>query len=116
MTYQYNRNIVKNAKILRKNQTEEERKLWYTFLNKLPYKFRRQKTIGNYIVDFYCAEKKLVIELDGSQHYQEDNALNDKLRDLYLNGLGIKVLRYSNRDINEKFNSVCQDIYKYLNI
>lgn len=72
--------------------------------------------LGEFIVDFYCASAKLVIEIDGLQHYDEENTLQDLRRDDYLQSLGLTVLRYTNRDINERFTDVCSDIYKYLNI
>ncbi len=105
-----NSTLTGNAKTLRKNMTKEERHLWYDFLKTLPITVNRQKVIGNYIVDFYVASSKLVIELDGSQHYEEKGVENDAKRDEYLNSLCIKVLRYSNLDVNQKFESVCQDI------
>ena len=94
--------------------TKEERHLWYDFLKGLPVTVHRQKVIGKYIVDFYIASLKLVIELDGSQHYEEKGIDDDIKRDAYLSDLGIKVLRYSNLDINQKFESVCQDILNNL--
>ena len=97
--------------MLRKNMTKEEKKLWYDFLKSLPVQFYRQRIIGNYIVDFYCAEKRIVIELDGSQHFEEENERKDVVRDKYLNSLGITVLRFSNRDINERFESVCEYVF-----
>ena len=103
------------AKTLRKNMTKEERHLWYDFLKNLPITIKRQKVIGNYIVDFYIASSKIVIELDGSQHYEDKGIENDAKRDAFLNGLGIKVLRYSNLDINQRFESVCEDILKGIN-
>lgn len=96
--------------------TKEEKRLWYDFLKLLPIAVNRQKMLGEFIVDFYCASAKLVIEIDGSQHYDEENTLQDLRRDDYLLSLGLTVLRYSNRDINERFTDVCSDIYKYLNI
>ena len=105
-----NSKLTGNAKALRKIMTKEERHLWYDFLKTLPITVNRQKVIGNYIVDFYIASSKIVIELDGSQHYEEKGVENDTKRDEYLNSLGINVLRYSNLDVNQKFESVCQDI------
>ena len=101
-----------NAKILRKNMTKEERHLWYDFLKTWPVTINRQKVMGSYIADFYCANSKTVIELDGSQHYKEENAQKDKKRDEYFENLGIKVLRYSNLDVNKNFDGVCKDILK----
>ena len=92
--------------------TKEERHLWYDFLRLLPITVNRQKVIGNYIVDFYIASCKIVIELDGSQHYEDKGIEKDAVRDKYLESLGIKVLRYSNYDVNLKFRNVCEDILK----
>ena len=92
--------------------TPEERHLWYDFLKNLPYTVNRQKVIGNYIVDFYCFEAKIVIELDGIQHRQKYNKEKDNMRDLYFERNGIKVLRYSNLHIKKSFNAVCEDILK----
>ena len=98
------------SKVLRKNMTKEEKRLWYDFLKKLSQTVHRQKVIGKYVVDFYCASAKIVIELDGSQHNTEKGAISDYERDAYLNANGITVLRYSNLDVNKRFNDVCRDI------
>ena len=103
-----------NAQELRKNMTKEERHLWYNFLKDLPITINRQKVIGNFIVDFYCAQAKLVIELDGSQHFEDKGIEYDAKRDEYLKSLGIKVLRYSNYDVNINFYGVCTDIMKHV--
>ena len=94
--------------------TKEERLLWYEFLKSLPITFNRQKVIGNYIVDFYCAFAKIVIEIDGSQHFSEENIVLDKERDKYLNSLGLRVLRYNNLEIKRNFQGVCEDIIKVI--
>ena len=94
--------------------TKEERHLWYDFLRPLPVTVNRQKVIDNYIVDFYCAKSKIVIELDGSQHFSEKGRDKDIERDTYLKSLGITVLRYSNNDINTNFEGVCMDISRYI--
>ncbi|MBR2489905.1 MAG: endonuclease domain-containing protein [Ruminiclostridium sp.] len=99
-----------NARDLRKEMTREERRLWYDFLKGLPVTVHRQKIIGPYIVDFYIASVKTVIELDGSQHYLDDGPEQDARRDAYLRERGLRVLRYSNRDVNQNFAAVCQDI------
>ena len=99
---------------LRREMTKEERHLWYDFLRNLPVTVNRQKVIGPYIVDFYCAKAKLVIELDGSQHYSETGINNDQERDSYLTGLGIHVLRFTNLDISQRFDGVCKMILEYL--
>ena len=106
----HNRKNTSNAQTLRKNMTKEERKLWYEYLNKYPYRFRRQVTCGNYILDFYCAAAKLAIELDGSQHYEERGRSYDEQRTLYLNRIGIHVLRFSNLDVLQNLRGVCQTI------
>jgi len=98
------------AQNLRKNQTKEENLLWYQFLRRYPKQFRRQYIIGSYIVDFYCHKAKLVIELDGSQHYSAQEMQYDALRTCYLDSLGIKVLRFSNLDVQREFRSVCEMI------
>ena len=94
--------------------TKEERHLWYDFLKGLPVTVRRQKVFGPYIVDFYCAEAKLVIELDGSQHYQPQGQAKDRMRDRYLQSLGLTVLRYSNLEIWNEFEGVCLDICSHI--
>lgn len=94
--------------------TKEERHLWYDFLKQLPVTVHRQKTIGNYIVDFYIAEAKLVIELDGSQHFEEEGRKKDESRDAFLKSQGLTVLRYANSDINQNFQGVCQDIWNHI--
>lgn len=94
--------------------TKEERHLWYDFLKELPVNFNRQKVIGKYIVDFYCAEAKLIIEIDGSQHYFEEGKRADEKRDAFLNSLGLVVLRYSNLDVNTNFDGVCIDITNHI--
>ena len=109
-----NKNLTNISKNLRKQMTKEEKHLWYDFLKKLPVTFNRQKVIGKYVVDFYCASAKLVIELDGSQHYEEQAREKDNERDAYLNSLGIKVLRYSNYDFNRRFDGACADILKHI--
>ena len=116
MNSQYNEKLTGLAKGLRRNMTREERHLWYDFLKTLPIMVHRQKVIGNYIVDFYVAEKQTVIELDGSQHYYPEGRERDCCRDKYLESLGIRILRYSNRDVNLQFESVCEDIWQKLKV
>lgn len=111
-----NPNLTKNAQTLRRNMTKEERRLWYEFLKPLPLTFNRQKVIGDYIVDFYCAQKKLVIELDGSQHYSEEGEAADQKRDAVLQALGLQVLHFSNRALREEFSSVQEEILAHLNL
>lgn len=111
-----NSDLTNISKILRRNMTKEEKHLWYDFLKKLPKTFYRQKVIGNYIVDFCCAVEKVVIELDGSQHYEEQGIIKDKQRDDYLKSQGYCVLRYTNIQIHERFDEVCIDILKHVNL
>ena len=112
----YNKTLVDNARVLRKNMTLEERHLWYDFLKRLPYNVRRQHNIENYIVDFYIAEKKIVIELDGIQHNSYEHRQKDIARDAELSKWEITVLRYSNESIRREFNWVCGDILAHLGL
>ena len=112
--YNHKKELVANAQNLRKNMTDEEKHLWYDFLKNLPVTINRQKNIGNYIVDFLISSSNLVIELDGSQHWDEENKENDKKRDEYLKKTELTVLRYSNKEINENFDGVCADILKHI--
>ena len=109
-----NPKLKKYAQKLRREMTKEERHLWYDFLKTLPVTFNRQKVFGPYILDFYCAEAGLAVELDGSQHYEEAGKAEDKARDAFLKEKEILVLRYSNRDVNLNFAGVCQDILFHL--
>ena len=109
-----NKRLTGHAQKLRRDMTKEERRLWYDFLKNLSYTFNRQKVIGNYIVDFYCAKAKLVIEVDGAQHFEDSGLKSDKQKDEFLNNLGLTVLRYSNFDVNTNFEGVCLDIQKHL--
>ena len=112
----YNKSLTQNARDLRKNMTDEEKHLWYDFLKLLPFTVRRQHNIENYIVDFYIAEKKIVIGVDGAQHLTEENKAADEKRDADLSVWGIKVLRYSNESINKNFTAVASDILKHLGL
>ena len=116
MNEQYNKKLIPNANTLRKKMTKEERHLWYDCLKKLPVTVHRQKVLGHYIVDFYIASAKLVIELDGSQHYEREYQAKDMIRDQYLESIGCSVLRYSNADIRYRFRSVCEDIWNHLDL
>ena len=101
---------LENARQLRREMTPHERKLWYLFLRNYPAKIYKQRIIGKYIVDFYCACAKLVIEVDGSQHYESHGMAHDAERSAYLSSLGLDVLRFSNRDIDRDFRGVCEQI------
>ena len=98
------------ARALRREMTPHERKLWYLFLQKYPVKIYKQRIIDNYIVDFYCASAKLVIELDGSQHYEPQELAYDRQRTAVLEQYGLKVVRYTNREIDREFSAVCEQI------
>ena len=96
------------ARELRKEMTAEERHLWFDFLRDYPVKIKKQKPIGNYIVDFCCESARLVIELDGSQHYEAAGKQYDAERTEYLESLGLLVVRFSNLEINREFRAVCE--------
>ena len=110
MEHKHNKKLVPIAKTLRKNMTKEERRLLYDFLRIYPIKFLRQKIIGKFIVDFYCASAKIVIELDGSQHYEDKKMQEDLIRTRFLEEYGLKVIRIPNNQINLDFAGVCKHI------
>ena len=112
MQRKHNKDIVPTAKMLRKNMTKEEKHLWYDFLRTHRIRFSRQKVLGKYIADFYSAEAKLVIELDGSGHYTKEGIEYDKERTSFLEEYGLTVLRIPNTEIHKNFNGVC----KYIDI
>ena len=103
MQSKYNKQLVPVAKQLRKEMTKEERHLWYDFLRVYPVRFSRQKVLGKYIADFYSAEARLVIELDGAQHYEENNMEKDLERTAFLEGYGLTVIRIPNNEVNSNF-------------
>lgn len=105
-----NSKLLPNARALRKNMTKEERKLWYEFLRPYPVRFRRQEIIGNYIADFYCSKAALVVELDGSQHYEQSSREYDETRTAFFAREGIHVIRFSNLDVLQNFTGVCETI------
>ena len=106
----YNANLLNKAKILRKEMTPQENELWYKFLKKYPVKIYKQRPIGYYIADFYCSKAKLVIEIDGSQHYTTEGKEYDAFRSEVINNLGIDVIRFDNYEIDNNFDSVCYEI------
>lgn len=114
MDLPYKKSLTFRARELRKQATREENHLWYDFLKTYPVPFRRQHPIGNYIVDFYCYQAKLVIELDGSQHTDPDQFEYDCRRTAYLESNGLSVIRISNRDIWANFRGVCEYIDTYI--
>ena len=110
MERKHNPELVAYAKELRKNMTKEERRLWYEYLREHPARFQRQKILGRYIADFYSAKAKLVIELDGSQHYENAGTQYDTDRTRYLEQFGITVIRIPNNAVNENLQGVCEYI------
>ena len=115
-SYKHNPSLVENSKDLRNNMTPEEKQLWYHFLKRLPLTVKRQEIFKHYILDFYISKYKIAIELDGRQHKFLDHKEADTERDAELSMNGIKVLRYTNKAVNENFNGVCLDILKNLNL
>ncbi|MBR2639795.1 MAG: endonuclease domain-containing protein [Oscillospiraceae bacterium] len=105
-----NKKLTENSRTLRKGMTPEERHLWYDFLKDLSVNVHRQKILGRYIVDFYCKEAKLVIEIDGAQHYEHRAKEYDGKRTEYLENLGMKVIRILNGQVNKDFSNVCRYI------
>ena len=110
MSLEYNRKNIPLAKHLRKNATPQENTLWYQYLSRYPIRFQRQKAIGNFIADFYCHKAKLVIEVDGAQHYTEDGVQQDAFRTERLEELNLRVIRFTNRQIDTNFRGVCEYI------
>ncbi|MCR5041404.1 MAG: DUF559 domain-containing protein [Clostridia bacterium] len=110
MSLPYKSELIARAKDLRKQATPQENHLWYDYLSDYPVRFQRQKTIGGYIVDFYCHAAKLVIEVDGIQHTSDEAKAYDSKRTRFLEGLGLSVLRFSNDEILETFSSACETI------
>ena len=114
VTISKNNELLERARKLRREMTPQERKLWYLFLRSYPVKIYKQRIIGSYIVDFYCATARLVIEIDGTQHYEDAGRQHDHIRTAYLEKEGLTVIRYSNADINTRFDRVCESIHHYI--
>ena len=110
MHSKHNKQLVPLARKLRKEMTKEERHLWYDFLRTYPVRFSRQKVLGKYIADFYSAKAQLVIELDGSQHYEDSNTEKDVERTEFLESYGLTVIRIPNNEVNSNFRGVCEYI------
>jgi len=106
----HKKEITKNAKELRKNMTFQETKLWDGFLKKYPIRILKQEVINGYIVDFYCRQANLVIEIDGSQHYSKDGLEYDKERDYLIVAYGVKTLRIKNEEVEKDFKNACAKI------
>ena len=115
MSLSYNKNNINLAKNLRKNATKQENRLWYDFLSKHKIRFQRQKAIDNFIADFYCHKAKLVIEIDGSEHYTEEGKEKDCFRTEILEGYDLKVVRFTNYQIDTSFYGVCSYIDSIVN-
>ena len=111
-----NKKLRTNAQNLRRQATKWEKRLWYDYLKGYPVQFNRQKNIGDYIVDFYCKQAKLVVELDGEYHRDEDVFVSDEKRTAYLEQLGITVIRFRNKEIEENFSKVCDKIDAVVNV
>ena len=110
MERKHNTALTQNAKTLRKNMTKEERRLWYNFLRTYPVRFLRQKVIDEYVVDFYCHDAKLVVEIDGSQHFTLEGKPKDTIRTAELNARNLTVIRIANSAIHSDFSGVCEYI------
>ena len=110
MSLEYNKENISLAKSLRTNSTKQENHLWYDFLSDYEIRFQRQKAIDNFIADFYCHKAKLIIEIDGSQHYTDDGIKNDSFRTEVLEGYDLKIIRFTNRQIDSNFKGVCDYI------
>ena len=110
MSLKYETKNITLAKNLRKNATPQENHLWYDFLSKYDIRFQRQKAIDNFIADFYCHKAKLIVEIDGVQHRTEAGKQKDEFRTEILEGYGLKVIRFTNKQINENFHGVCRYI------
>ena len=110
MSLPYNGNLIKTAKSLRKNMTPQEKHLWYDFLRSYPVRFQRQKTIKSFIADFYCHKAKLIVEIDGSQHFSEQGMAYDNERTNILKEFDLEVIRFSNYDVNTNFEGVYVEI------
>ena len=110
MSLDYNEKNIILAKNLRKNATPQENHLWYDFLSKYNVRFQRQKAIDNFIADFYCHKAKLIVEIDGSQHYTQQGSQKDNFRTEILEEYGLKVIRFTNNQIDTNFRGVCEYI------
>ena len=110
----YRAALTSRARALRRDPTPAEKKLWYEFLRDLPWKFTRQKPLGRYVADFYCSSARLVIELDGDSHYTDDAQRYDDSRTALLQAEGVRVIRFTNKDVHETFEAVCAQIEREL--
>ena len=107
-----NKNLVNVARMLRREMTPQEKHLWYDFLGKYPVKIYRQRIIDNFVADFYCHKARLVIEIDGAQHYTPKGRSHDEARTEAIEKYGISVIRFTNGDVDTRFEAVCNAIDK----
>ena len=105
-----NNKLLNVARILRRNMTRQEKHLWYDFLRYYPVKIYKQRIIDDFIADFFCHSARLVIELDGSQHYEEKGLLKDKIRTEKIENRNLTVIRIPNNEVNKNFRGVCEYI------
>ena len=112
VSLEYDRRLIGTAKALRRNLTPQERKLWYQILNKYRVRFQRQKVVGHHIADFYCASAKLIIEIDGSGLYTDEQQRSEEIRTDTLQQYGLMVIRFSNMDVTNNFEGVCYEVDK----
>jgi very-short-patch-repair endonuclease len=112
MSFPHDPEIKMRARELRKNMTPWERTLWYEFLKEYRPRFQRQKMIGHYVMDFYCAAARLAVELDGGQHFTDRGPEKDAQRTEEIGRYGVKVIRFSNRDVTDHFSTVCETIHR----
>lgn len=112
MSLPYKQELIPKAKELRRNMTPQEKHLWYDYLRDYPIRFQRQKTIKSFIVDFYCHKAKLIVEIDGSQHYTDEGIEYDRERTNLLKEYNLKIIRFSNYDVDTAFEGVCMEIDK----
>ena len=112
----YRRRRKRSARSLRRDPTPAERKLWFEFLRDLPLRFSRQKPLGNYIADFYCASRLLIIEVDGDSHFTNPGEAYDARRNTALEAQGVRIIRFTNLEVMEQFEAVCQGVRDALKI
>ncbi len=111
----YRQSLTRRAQSMRSDPTPAERKLWFQYLRTVPQKLTRQKPLARYVVDFYCSSRRLVIELDGDSHFHDAARSYDANRTRELEQMGLRVLRFTNRDVLENFESVCLRVKQILN-
>ena len=114
--HRYRRSLTKRAQDLRRDPTPAERKLWYELLRDLPQRFTRQKPIGRFVVDFYCQSRALVIEVDGDSHYDDEARRYDAVRTAELQARGLRVLRFANDDVTQRFEATRDEILRVLDL